>query len=72
MIHAATTVPLGGELVLSVGYTMCFSQPTLSVTVARRRADQAGVEVIAEFGVARDRVDAVLEAIGRARDAMPR
>lgn len=73
MLHASTTVPLDGDRVLLVGFVWCFSEPTLSVMVAKKKpAPDAKLDILSEFLVPRDRIAGLIDALQQVQAAMPK
>ena len=72
MIYGTRVVQLGNEQSLSVGYSMCFSAPTLSMIVGRARsAPASGVEVVTTLSLSLAQLDALITTLQAIRAEMP-
>lgn len=72
MIHDETIIPLRGDQELSIGCTMCFSEPALSLIVARRLGGNHRVEVLCDLTIQDDELDALIAALTSVRDVIAR
>jgi hypothetical protein len=70
MVHATTGIQVGETTWLQVGYTMCFTEPT--VTMHRvRKAPEHSMETEATLSFDAAHLDAVIAALQKVRDALP-
>jgi hypothetical protein len=73
MLHARRQLELDGGRSVAVGYTVCFSTPSLSLVIGERRASPGppATTLLASVSLTRDQADALIAAPQAVRDAMP-
>jgi hypothetical protein len=71
MVHSATTIELAEGRYLQIGYVMCFTEPSVTMTRVEKKAGQP-LRVEGELSFDPAHVDAVIAALQRVREALPK
>lgn len=71
MVHAATTIQLAEGSYLQIGFLMCFSDPTITISHVRKNTgERPEIEGAVSFAPAY--LDVAIAALQKVRDALPK